>query len=525
MGKLRAAWAVAALLILAISLAPFFIVEVPAVLDYPNHLARYFILAHPHDPNLAKMYAPQWRLVPNLGMDILGRALLVFLPPHVGGRILLALSLAAPLAGTVLYARAAFGRWTWWSLGSGVLAFNGIFILGFMNFLLSLGVALTGAAAWRIWRRRERLRLAALGGALIGLGAFFCHVLGFAYFALLIAADETEALYRLRQQGLFTWSRARSTMLVLAAALGPTLVLYALIHGVTARDAWMVWLWRSKLIGCLTPFMAYDWRMTELTAVVVCGVIILVWRRSRPAGGVVLALSLLCALFLMAPFFAAGAAFVDFRLALMAALLLFAGLAPRLTPRAGMAVGAALALVIAGRMAHVTANWQGRARDLADLRISLAHVEPGAKILPVRTDYPENPPQGAGRILPHVERLDEHLGALAVIERHAFWPRLFANPSQQPLRVKPPYDRIAAPEEPIISWQSLFVTTPTARDVGWYPGLTDWRAQFDYVLLLGPKPPPGNIPSGLTLIRAGEAASLYRIDHDQIDHDHRVGPV
>ena len=84
---------------------------------------------------------------------------------------------------------------------------------------------------------------------LIGLGAFFCHILGFAYFALLIAADEAEALFRLRQQGLLTWRRALSAMLVLAAALGPTLVLYAVVHGATEPGAWMGWLWRGKLIG------------------------------------------------------------------------------------------------------------------------------------------------------------------------------------------------------------------------------------------------------------------------------------
>jgi hypothetical protein len=402
----------------------------------------------------------------------------------------------------------------------GVFAFNGIFILGFMNFLLGLGVALSGAAAWRVWRRQERPRLAAVGGALIGLAAFFCHILGFCYFALLIVADEAEALFHLRKQGLFTGSRAQSTMLMLAAALGPTLVLYAVIHGTAARDAWVGWLWGGKLVAWLTPFMAYDWRVTGFTAAVVCSVAIFAWRGSRRAGGAALALSLLCVLFLAAPFYAAGGSFLDFRFPLMAVLLLFAGLAPRLTPRAGMAVGAALALVFAARTADVAANWQGRARDLADLRASLAHVEPGSKILSVMRDYPQDPPQGAGRVLPMITQLDEHLGAIAVIERRAFWPRLFADPSQQPLRVKPPYDRIAAPLGVMIRWRSLFATNPTARDAGWYPGVADWRAHFDYVLLVGPKPPAGNLPSGLTLIRAGEAASLYRIDHD-----HRGPPV
>ena len=43
-------------LALAASLAiPFFLVDVPPVLDYPNHLARYVVLAHPDDPILSQM--------------------------------------------------------------------------------------------------------------------------------------------------------------------------------------------------------------------------------------------------------------------------------------------------------------------------------------------------------------------------------------------------------------------------------------------------------------------------------------
>jgi len=150
------AWPAIALLILAVSLAPFLVVDVPAVLDYPNHLARFYVLAHPDDPFLSKVYVAHWAILPNVGMDVIGQALLRVLPPSVGGRLLLAMSLLAPLAGVILYARAAFGRWTWWSLGAGAIAYNGIFILGFMNFLLGLGVALAGAGAWRVLRRRNR---------------------------------------------------------------------------------------------------------------------------------------------------------------------------------------------------------------------------------------------------------------------------------------------------------------------------------------------------------------------------------
>jgi len=218
--------------------------------------------------------------------------------------------------------------------------------------------------------------------------------------------------------------------------------------------------------------------------------------------------------YLAAPFAAGGGTFVDTRFPLMFALLLFAGLTPQAPRRASVAIGLTLALVMVGRSAHVAANWQGRAHDLADLRASLAYVEPGSKILPARMDWPVYPPPKDGRILPNVAPLDDHLGAIAVIERRAFWPLLFADPNQQPLAVKPPYQRIAQSSNPATApWRLLFNDPPSTGARANYPWLAHWRADFDYVLLMGPKSPPGRTPSGLVLVRAGEAASLYRIAH------------
>jgi hypothetical protein len=509
----RRGWLAAVLLLAIVSLAPLLVVDVPAVLDYPNHLARYFILANPGDPILSRMYAARWAVLPNLGMDVLGAALLAMTPAHVGGRILLGLSLISPMVGAIIYARAAFGRWTWWSLGAGVIAFNGMFFLGFMNFLLALGVALAGAGAWRLCRRAERPVLAVAVGALASLIAFFCHLLGFAYFGLLIAADEAETLLALRRAGQPVGRRAVSSATALSAALGPTLVLYGLIRRSTARGDWLAWNWRAKLLQWQTPFMTYDRAVTICTAAVVGAVVILAWRRSRMAGGVAVALAALVGLYVLAPCSAAGGTFVDARLPLMAALLLFAGLSPQLSRRAAIGAAAAFAVLIAGRAMHVTLNWQGRAHDLAELRASLAHVEPGAKILPARTDYPADPPSGRGLVLPNVAPLDEHLGALAVLERRAFWPLLFADPAQQPLAVRPPYDQLAAPLGPLIPWRTLYQSAPSTGELALYPYLADWRGRYDYVLVVGPRPPPGAPPRGLTLLRAGEGASLYRIDH------------
>jgi hypothetical protein len=506
------AWPAIAVLVVAVSLAPFLVVDVPAVLDYPNHLARFYVLAHPEDPFLSKVYAAHGAILPNVGMDVIGQAVLRLLPPSVGGRLLLAGSLLAPQVGAVVYARAAFGRWTWWSLGAGAIAYNGIFFLGFMNFLLGLGVALAGAGAWRLLRRRGYGVTAALSGAAIGLCAFFCHLLGFGFFAILIGAEEADALLRAWREKRLSTRGVLTAAARLAVALGPAVALYGLTHRATQHGDILWWSWAGKLMQWLVPFMIYDLWLTIVTAIVVIGVIVLTWRRAQRASGVLLAFAGLVILYLAAPFAAAGGTFVDSRLPLMAALVLFAGVAPRVSPRAAIAIAAAFGLVIVGRAALVAQNWLGRASDLVELRADLAHIPPGANVLPARTDIDETRSDGFGRVLPNYSRLDDHLAALALIERHAFWPLLFADPSQQPVAVRPPYDQLAAPLGWSTSWNDLYPAPATPRAVRFFPYLRDWRARYDYVLVVGPRPPAAPIPAGLTLIRAGDESSIYRIN-------------
>src|ERR1700744_5526756 len=97
-------WVVACILLTVTLAVPFVVVDVPPVLDYPNHLAGIYVLAHPADPVISRFYAPHWALLPNLGSEILGVGLFKVLPVYVAGRLILAACLAAPVAGTVIYA-------------------------------------------------------------------------------------------------------------------------------------------------------------------------------------------------------------------------------------------------------------------------------------------------------------------------------------------------------------------------------------------------------------------------------------
>src|SRR6516162_8143022 len=105
----RGAWWTTLGLVAAALLAPLLIADVPPILDYPNHLARFVLLAAgPDDPVLGPLFTPHWSIIPNLASDLVGPFLLQVLPVHVAGRCLLGGVLLLNLAGVLALHRALF---------------------------------------------------------------------------------------------------------------------------------------------------------------------------------------------------------------------------------------------------------------------------------------------------------------------------------------------------------------------------------------------------------------------------------
>src|SRR6266436_4252189 len=76
-------------LLFAASVAPVFSVEIPAMIDYVNHLARMHLIvdAAAGRPNPA--YEIDWRLDPNLAVDIIVPALARFVSVETAARLFL----------------------------------------------------------------------------------------------------------------------------------------------------------------------------------------------------------------------------------------------------------------------------------------------------------------------------------------------------------------------------------------------------------------------------------------------------
>ena len=127
-------WWAALPLLSVVLLAPLLITDVPPLLDYPNHLARFVLLAAARDdPVLGPVFMPHWAIIPNLAADVIVPPLLHLMPVHVAGRCFLGAVLLLNLAGVIALHGALFRRLSLWPLASGLAAYNSTLLLGFLN--------------------------------------------------------------------------------------------------------------------------------------------------------------------------------------------------------------------------------------------------------------------------------------------------------------------------------------------------------------------------------------------------------
>ena len=339
----RRAWWTALLLLCATLTAPLLLVDVPPLLDYPNHLARMVLLAWPHDPILSRLATPHWAIIPDLAIDLVLPPLLQVLPVHVAGRIVVACIVLLPVLGAAAYSRAVFGENSWWTLAVGLIAYNETFLLGFLNFTASIGLALLLAAAWVRWRDTRP----GLTVALTGLGTiavFFCHLMGLVFLAVLLASDEAARVWQRRPMIL---RQVLHRVVRLALVFLPAAALYASSPLSPAGNDIEYLSLHDKASLLLAPFVNYDLTLDVITgaAVTLFLTFALLTRCCRAGADLGIAIVTLVLLFAIAPAAAKGAQNIDARFAIMLAMLLFAGIQPQHLPRA---VAAAAAVGFAG---------------------------------------------------------------------------------------------------------------------------------------------------------------------------------
>ncbi|MGH7121414.1 MAG: hypothetical protein ACREFP_20895, partial [Acetobacteraceae bacterium] len=209
-------------LFLAAAVSPLLRVRVPALVDYPDHLARMWILArHGTIPALAANYQIHWRILPDLAMDLIVPPLSQVMPIDAAGRVFIGLTIVGLIGGTATLHRALHGRWAVWPLWSALFVYNAVLFWGFLNCLFGIAVALFALSGWmatRDWRPAFRIPLFSAAASVL----FLLHLFAFGFYGLCVALYEIDRRIRQRQAVV----AGASSLLVVGAQFLPGLVLW-----------------------------------------------------------------------------------------------------------------------------------------------------------------------------------------------------------------------------------------------------------------------------------------------------------
>jgi len=212
--------------------------------------------------------------------------------------------------------------------------------------------------------------------------------------------------------------------------------------------------------------------------------------------------------------------FLDNRVLLFCAYLLFAPLVPkRPSPLIAASAGVLFGGLFLTRLLMLTVAWQQHDGDVAQFRDAIASVEPGSRVLVASAakDLGQSFYGGLWRgrgYAAFADPADTHLGGLLIIDRRAFWPGLFAHPSQQPVTLLPPYSEISLDPVPGRLPAPMFLENASPELLAVYPNLENWRQRFDDVLIIGADEMPSLstfLPDDLELLHTSGRVRLYRI--------------
>lgn len=505
---------------LVILLLPLALVAVPPLLDYPNHLARLWLIVQgPLGPPLSDIYAVDWSLaVTNIGIDLLA----LVLGPSIGadavGRLSIALALALPVLGAIAFGRVVAGRWHVAMLALPPLAWNLPFALGFLNNQIAAGAALAVAAlvaASRVAGLARAVLLAASGAAVAVIHPFGAMLLG----GLMAALAAGPNLPRRHELWATTWRAAMGAAPVVLG-VGLLLVLAPARPGADARFATslldMAYTPALKSMAVLSPFITYFPIAEAALALVLILAVYLGLRQGwlRAHGGLlVLAVALFVAS-AVTPSTIGDTGFIDIRPSAMALFVLAAALAPAAVPGRRVVVACALGALALGavRSAAIHHEWQLASRDLVAVERAIAHLPPGVALMSAEA----GPPQMRGHDRhPWVMGMIPtywHFPLRAVELRAAFVPTFFAFDGRQPVAVREPWRIAAAPMHPLPFTAWLRDPDEDMAVRADYPRIAEWRADFRYLLVINAGfATAQTMPEGLDLVADEGFARLYRV--------------
>jgi len=504
----------------AIASVPILLYPWPPLSDYINHLARMHVIATVgSDRDLALFYQVQWQVIPNLMMDLIVPILQRVMNVYLAGQVYTIMSFVLILSGTLALNRQLYRHWSVLPLIAFPLLYNNVFLVGTMNYLFGIGLALWALTSWVALRERAlALRLAV--STLFVLALFFCHLFAVGVYGLGLLAFELQRLLALQWREPVPLEEAAerrrlSPWLDFVVSGLPFLpVVPLLLMSPTWTLRWdFTWELNGKLNGLLFVIEVYSHSATFFLATIVAIAAVFAVRhhalRFHRFGWMLLAVGGITYLALPRVLFDTYMA--DQRLPIALAFMIIACAHLDLRDefvRRGFAT--VLVLLLAVRAFEVQGVWRELSRGTASFRDSVRHIERGSKVLVAYAD-PDNGDNARDLWLTHA-------ACLAIIERSALVTTAFTVLGKQVMHVRRDYrDRVDTEDgTPPSIRQLLSHTEPTDWDDD-PPYWSRWTTDYDYLYILFTDRDYANPdPVRLTPIFAGNRFVLYQINGAQL---------
>jgi hypothetical protein len=507
-----ARWPLVGLLVCAVLLAlPVCIAPMPAMPDYPAHLASFYLLAGgAKSPLLAHFYRVQWALVPNLAAE----ATVPFLAPMLGLSGATALFLAAAVLFWVLGAGAV--QWALYRrvgiapLFASVFAYNANLMWGFINYYFAMGLALCAFAAWIATEGRRNERHVA-GFAIAVLVIYFCHVFAAAVLLVLIGCYEISAAGR-----PISFLRIARRLVPVAMMFVPAALAYVFLKPAGERGLMefnLLDTWEDRLSAAVQ--FCFDRPAWWLLGLLVLLFVVALWRKKlviHPRVRLLLVvLAIACA---VVPEWAMGGWGIDLRLPAVLGALAFASAEYSFTRRTAAVLAFGMVAIVTFCAATLAGNWLYYDHRFAEFRAASRMLPAGSRIVTVL----DGDAMGLASDQPYW-----HMAEYAIIDRQAFTPLLFTTAGQHVIRLQPAVERIAArsadegsPPD-ITELDDLAAGNvnddPDIRKI--FPYLIHFQCNFDTALVVHLGGHRSPVPDMLELEHAGSFFSLYRIRRDE----------
>jgi hypothetical protein len=511
LASLRRDWPVAALVVLAaIFILPLWCVETPAMPDYPAHLAGFYLINGGAETRpLSEFYSIHWTLLPNLASELLVPLFAQIMPLHFAVKAFLSLAVLMWVIGAALIQRALTGRVGVAPLAGALFATNANFTWGFLNYIFGAGLSFIIFAAWIAARNRRSTAVLA-GFAVAVFALYVAHLFAVCVLVVLIGVFELSAVLRKHDYDP-RHILIRSAQII--AIFLPAAVAFLFFKSAGGEGGAIEFNYADTIGDRFGS--ASQWSFSEPAYLVIGGLAILIlaglaYGKIRIHPAMKLLVLVLAVLTLIAPEWALGGWGVDMRLPAVLGVITFASLELRLDRRIAAGLGALTIVLAAANAATLTVDWIAHDKQYREFRAAIRDIPEGSKLFTVldgdALDDINDPPYW-------------HMAEFAILDRGAFTPLMFATKGQHVVRLKPPYDRLAAataqqgspPDVTELSDLALGRTEddPDINEV--FPYLKYFQCHFNYAVVIHGGGEQADVPAFLSLKHAGSFFSIYTI--------------